>query len=89
MAAQNVPAEGLNFALEHYVESSLLEAKIEPAYSGEERGDFVRQSQTSTGTKQETYVRVDSGLSRVKRLRSGSPPRDVCYGASGVARLDR
>jgi len=89
MTAQNVPAEGLNFALKHDVEPSLLKAEVETANSGKKRGDFVRQSQTPTRNKTRILVRVDSGRSGVKRCRSGSPPPDVCYGASDVARVDR
>jgi hypothetical protein len=73
MAAQNLAAEGLNFALEHYVEPGLLETKIEPANPGEERGDFVRQSQTSTGNKTGIACAGRFRPVRCQALRSGSP----------------
>lgn len=41
VAAEDFPAEGLNFALEDHAEAGLLQSQVEPADSGKERGDFV------------------------------------------------
>jgi hypothetical protein len=89
MSAQDFAAERLDFALEYDVEASLLEAKIEPADSGKERGDFVRQSLTSERNK----LRIPAGRIRPALCQAiavfGSPPPLVCSGGGVVARVDR